>query len=324
MRGYFLRTNLSLLWMCLILITTGGCIPWSSSTSGNLTTFRNDGNIYNGGKWSPDGHWFAASIFPGHTIQFFSPDGQVKSTWQSGCNLGGLDTNFSWVADGRLSCFIANEPPLPKLVELDQGGHVKKSTQITVPIPSTPIVFDFAWNPHHYWLATITSGQSGDSSALLYVSDLAGHRLIQPMRIDGLDETMTWSPDGTTLAITQQSGEVLLLTMQQTVPGKLAIVKTRRLAVGTPADENVAWSPSGHWLVCRHRTYEGEDYLFLVAIDGSGKQVKLTSSTTDGQLGFPAWSPDGKQLIVSRISPADSVLLSLDIATLLKQKGVKP
>ncbi len=102
----------------------------------------------------------------------------------------------------------------------------------------------------------------------------------------------------------------------------VAIVKTRRLAAGTDYLQNVAWSPSGRWLVCRHATYESEDYLFLLATDGSGKQVKLTSSTTDGQLDYPAWSPDGKQLIVSRVS--DGALLSLDIATLLKQKGVQP
>ena len=34
------------------------------------------------------------------------------------------------------------------------------------------------------------------------------------------------------------------------------------------------------------------------------------------------WSPDGKQLIVSRVS--DGSLMSLDIARLLKQKGVTP
>jgi Tol biopolymer transport system component len=320
MRGHCLRITLSLLWMCLILITTGGCITFSPSSSENLAPFSNDGNNYSGGKWSPDGHWLAASIFPRDTMQLFSPDGQVKSTWQSGCDLGGLGTNFSWVADGRMSCFIANEHPLLKLVKLDQNGHAKKDTQITVPIQSTSIVYDFQWNPHHFWLATIANGKPGDSSTLLYLSDLEGHHLIQPLSIDGLQ--LTWSPDGTTLAIVEQSGDVLLLTMQQTGKGKLAIVKTRRLAAGTDYLQNVAWSPSGSWLVCRHVTYESEDYLFLLATDGSGKQVKLTSSSKDGQLDYPAWSPDGKQLIISRVS--DGALLSLDIATLLKEKGVKP
>jgi hypothetical protein len=76
------------------------------------------------------------------------------------------------------------------------------------------------------------------------------------------------------------------------------------------------WSPSGLGLICRHSSYESEDYLFLLAADGSGKQVKLTSSITDGQLDFPAWSPDGKQLIVSRVS--DGELMSLNITEVLK------
>ena len=323
MRRDLLRITASLLWICLIAMSQVSCMPFSPSTSSDLTTFVEDGNIYNGGKWSPDGHWFAAGIFPSDTIQIFSSDGQAKGTWQSGCDLEGRSTNFSWLADGRLSCFLMHEPTQLKLVALDQSGQVKASTQIPVPIPAA-LVYDLAWNPHHDWLATFSYGPSADSPPLVYLSDLAGHLLMQPIPMNGADDTMSWSPDGTTLAMTQRNGDVLLLTMQQTAPEKVTMVKTHRLAVGTPPDENVAWSPSGRWLVCRHRTYESEDYLFLLATDGSGKQVKLTSSTTDGQLSFPAWSPDGKQLIVARISPTDSVLLSLDIATLLKQKGVKP
>ena len=143
MQGYTFRVTSSLLWMCLILMSMVSCMPFSASASSNLTTFVNDGNIYNGGKWSPDGHWFAASIFPSDTIQIFSSDGQAKGTWQSGCDLEGRSTNFSWVADGRLSCFLANEPTQLKLVALDQNGQVRTSTQIMVPIPAT-LVYDLA------------------------------------------------------------------------------------------------------------------------------------------------------------------------------------
>ncbi len=81
MQGSTLRIISGLLWMCLILLLMVSCMPFSPSTSSDLTTFVNDGNIYNGGKWSPDGHWFAAGIFPSDTIQFFSPDGQTKGTF---------------------------------------------------------------------------------------------------------------------------------------------------------------------------------------------------------------------------------------------------
>ncbi len=46
------------------------------------------------------------------------------------------------------------------------------------------------------------------------------------------------------------------------------------------------------------------------------------SWSPDGQLAFPSWSPDGKRLIVTRAS--DGALLSLDIAAVLKEKGVQP
>ncbi len=160
----------------------------------------------------------------------------------------------------------------------------------------------------------------GENARTLYLSDLHGQSLISPMSVNAGE--LAWSPDGTILALVEQNGDVVSMKVQQTAMGRLLLTQTQQLAVGTAAYENVAWSPSGRWLVCRHGSYEGEDYLFLLATDGSGKQVKITSSTTDGQLAYPAWSPDGKQLIVSRAS--DGALMSLDIATLLKQKGVKP
>lgn len=314
-------TGSTFLAIFLILVISLFYIP-VHSYSGRIIPFADDGNFASGGKWSPDGHWFAAAIFPSDTMQFFSPDGQVKNTWQSGCDLEGSGTNFSWVADGRMSCFIANEQPLLKLVELDQDGHVKKSTQITVPMSSASIVFDLAWNPHHFWLATITDGQPAGSSTLLYLSDLTGHRLIQPMQIDG--EQLAWSPDGTTLALVKEDGNIDLITVQEVEMGKLVLKKERTLLAGTATFENIAWSPSGHWLVCRHGTYESEDYLFLLATDGSGRRVKITSSFAIGQLTSPAWSPDGKQLIVSTVFIADNMLMSLNMVEILAEKGIKP
>lgn len=177
------------------------------------------------------------------------------------------------------------------------------------------------WNPQHFWLATIADSSAGGGiSPTLYLSDLQGHQLLVPRPVNAQD--LAWSPDGTQLGLVDQNGDVMLLRIQQLSVDKLTITRTITLKAGTTTDEGLAWSPSGHWIVCRHGSYQSEDYLFLLATDGSGKQVKLTSSTTDGQLAYPAWSPDGKQLIVSQVS--DGSLMSLDIASLLKQKDVTP
>jgi len=309
------------MWMCLILITTMGCMSSPSSSSDHLTPFSHDEHNYSGGKWSPDGRWFAASIFPKEIIQLFSSNGQAVSTL-AGCDLPGLGTNIAWLPDGHISCFTGDTPTTRrlKIVELDQQGYAKTSTQITLPLTPGVFVNDLGWSPHHFWLATLADSQPGEISPTLYLTDLEGHNLISPLSIKG--EQLAWSPDGTTLALVLSNGDVALLKAKQTASGTLEVTKIRQLAAGTPVDEKVAWSPSGRWLVCHHRTYESEDYLFLLATDGLGKHVKLTSSITDGHLGDPAWSPDGKQLIVSRVS--DGALMSLDIAAVLKAKGVEP
>jgi Tol biopolymer transport system component len=310
--------RVSLLWMCLIVGTTASCL---SSSSGSLTPFSSDGNGYNAGAWSPDGHWLAVEGSDAMVIALFSATGQSVNYLHLGCELGAGEEDFAWLPDGRISCYRAGSASVLHLFTLNRSGQSIHENTIPVPVALNAFIYGLQWNPRHFWLATLADSTPGTTTPTLYVSDLAGHRLLAPLALDGAQE-MTWSPDGSTLAVVEQSGDVVLLTLQQEVTGKLAVTRTRTLAVDTASDERVLWYPSGRWLLCRHGTYTGEDYLFLLATDGSGKQVKLTSSTTDGQLVAVAWSPDGKQLIVARAS--DGVLMSLDIAKLLKAKGVKP
>lgn len=320
-RSFFPHILKGMLWMSLLLLISVGC---SSPSSSALTPFSADGTGYNGGQWSPNGYWFAASKYDGDigNLQLFSSQGQLVSSWQSGCYISGDGRAFSWLLDGQLSCFVGNAPPLLKLMEFDQQGHVKKNTQITVPLTSGTAVYDFQWNPRHFWLATIAESQPGNGLRTLYVSNFEEHNLMQPMQINA--DQVVWSPDGTMLALTQPNGDIVLLNVHQAPNGMLLVTPLRQLAAGASDIGNLSWSPSGRWLVCRHASYNSEDYLFLYATDGSGRMVKLTSSTTDGQLDNPAWSPDGKQLVVAQIAMSGNVLMKLDMVSLLKEKGVTP
>jgi len=299
-------------------LALGSC---SSSFAGNFASFSRDGQNYDGGQWSPDGQRFAAPVFDSGAIQLFTPTGQAVSTLQTGCGPFSVVRFVAWLPNGQLSCFWSNNPPVLEVISLNQHAQVEKQAYVSFPILPETSIYDMQWNPRHDWLATIGESSPGNGLVtLLYLSDLTGHNLMTPLR--GNAASLAWSPDGTKLAVVQRDGTIVVYQVEQLSPGKLAMIKLRTLAPGTSPGDTITWSPSGHWIVCRHGTYTGEDYLFLLATDGSGKQVQVTSSTTDGQLDYPAWSPDGKQLIVGKV--ADNSLMALNIQAILQEKDVEP
>ncbi len=319
MRSQCHRVEIGLLAVLLLVIEI--CASCGASSSSYLTPFSHDGKNYNGGEWSPNGQWFAAPVFNSNTIQLFSSTGQVINTLNTGCGPFSVVREVAWLPDGQLSCFWGNNPPLLQVITLNQQGRIEKQRQIPFPIVPGTTVYDMQWNPHHYWLATIAESEPGNGVVtMLYLSDLAGHNLLAPLQ--GNAQSLAWSPDGTKLAVVQRNGTIILYQVKQQTPSQLTMTRLRVLTPGTSPGDSITWSPSGRWIVCRHGSYTGEDYLFLLATDGSGKQVKITSSTTDGQLDFPAWSPNGKQLIVGRVS--DNSLMSLDIESILKAKRIEP
>lgn len=305
---------------CVLLISACSTFP-STSSDGNLAPFSRDGNSYNGGQWSPNGQWFAATVDSTNTIHLFSPNGQLMHT-VTHCVLSGLGTDFAWTPDNRLSCLTSHSSQL-QLFTLSQQGAIQKTTYIPIPVAPGTLDRNLQWNPHHFWFAILSESAPGSADSFLYISDMSGHSLLSPFNAHDAQE-LAWSPDGKTLALTEPTGDITLLSFQQQPSGKLAITQTRILHAGASDIGNLAWSPSGRWLVCRHASYNSEDYLYLFATDGSGKQIQITSSTTDGQLDFPAWSPDGKQLIVAQIAITGNTLMTFNIEQVLKEKGVQP
>jgi Tol biopolymer transport system component len=312
---------------------------WCLSGCGNssyLTAFISDyqGSHFDEGVWSPDSRWFAAATYDDTTnlgnVYLYAADGTLEKILKLDCYDPGLSL-LSWLPDGRISCIVEDHGPPGivgvdhlQMVEVNKQGQPGKRTVFSLPIELGALISSFQWNPRHLWLALIAATSPGSVSYSLYLSDAQGHALLQPIPVGTADTTMAWSPDGKLLALTQENGDITLLSVQQEANGKLTLTQTRSLQAGTSNQDTLTWSPSGKWLVCRHGTYTGEDYLFLLAADGSGKTVKLTSSNNDGQLANPNWSPDGKQLIVEHVDLAGGELLSLNIEQLLKEKHIQP
>lgn len=325
MRGKFLGRCLLMAWVMLTLVACSSTNFFSlSGRSTSIVSpqpFSHDGGWYTFTAWSPDGHWLAAPVYnDADRVRLYAPDGQIIGNWRSDCGVDVVMQTISWLSDGRMSCFYSGTDSTSSvwIATLDQSGQESSHTEIPLPLSSDGFIFSFQWNPRHNWLA-IVAGKN-ESQAWLHIFDLAGHQLLPPISDSGAGMVL-WSPDGKLLAMVEKE-DILLLNFQQTQEGKLLVQSEKKLVVQTPPEDTIAWSPSGHWLVCRHETYEGEDYLFLLATDGSGKQVQLTSSSRDGQLFNPSWSPDGKRLIMTHVG--DWSLFSLDMSSFFQQKKLVP
>jgi TolB protein len=104
-------------------------------------------------------------------------------------------------------------------------------------------------------------------------------------------DALSWSPDGTQLAVTlfNEPGPTQIALVPLGATGRQA----GRVLTSHPGGAvDPAWSPDGAWVA-----YAGHDgyAIEMYAVHPDGTTV--TRLTTDGQLSrSPAWSPDGRQL----------------------------
>ena len=125
----------------------------------------------------------------------------------------------------------------------------------------------------------------------------------------GGDEDVSWSPDGTQLAMTrnlmdpstsQTPVNIGIWLMQADGSGAHQVTLKKlicpNVCKGGAQDNRAAWSPDGERLVFLRDTYTSpEQYgIFTIAIDGSdlGRVTPETMNVDD-----PAWSPDGTLIV---------------------------
>ncbi len=114
--------------------------------------------------------------------------------------------------------------------------------------------------------------------------------------------TVAWSPDGRSIAVTSSIGGVRTISIIDTSDGSV-----RTLDVGVPAEE-VSWRPpDGRELMFLGR--ESPNFgLFLVARDGSDLR-EITLPDGDRTWIFPVgWLPSGERIAYHRLEPASNRL----------------
>ncbi len=199
----------------------------------------------------------------------------------------------AWSPDAQTLVFTRGGPGALELAAIGPGGLAA--------IPGGRGLSDASFSPDGSLLAAAQSARGPDNEALSNLVRLpASGGTPQPLTSGAFDWQPSWSPDGRWIAFTRSTisaatfrNSILLVPADGSAP-----------PVTVVADgEQPAWSPDSGWLVFRSsrdgngRTCFEECFvngeIYAARADGS-EQRRLT--TTTGDEGEPAWSPDGTRI----------------------------
>lgn len=156
------------------------------------------------------------------------------------------------------------------------------------------------WSPDGKRLV-FSSNRAGDFDLWLMFSDGTCQKRITSGIMDELDPA--WSPDGTKIAfVSYPENELSEIYVMEIATGEV-----KRLTVAPGVDGKPAWSPdgtkiafvsnrSGHFEIYTMNSVDGSDQL---TIPGTKLVKGKTYNVTEGVLGGPAWSPDGRKIAFS-------------------------
>jgi TolB protein len=234
----------------------------------------------------------------------FVKDGDLWVLDSSGAHplaTGGTFSQPSWAPDGGSLAYVYRGTNFADIFTTDEQGQ----SQTRLTNSQSTILDNNDWNLRPTWspdgkLIVFVSDRNSafPTLSLMNAADGSGRRVLStPGLQEEAVDAVSWSPDGTQLAVTlfNEPGPTQIALIPLGTTGTLGTTGRPLGHVLTTLSGGAfdpAWAPDGTWLAFAGRDGFAID-LFAVQSDGTS----LTRLTNDGLLArSPAWSPDGRQL----------------------------
>jgi TolB protein len=231
---------------------------------------------------------------PGRVL--FVKDGDLW-VWQDGgarqLGSGGTWSQPSWAPSGGYLAYVYRGTNFADIFVTDDQGQSQlrlTDSQSTI-LENNDWNFRPTWSPDGKQIAFVSDRAT--TFPVLYLMDAADGTGVRRLPVPGVPQegmdALSWSPDGTQIAVT---------VFNEPGPSQIAVIplssrQTGKVLTTLPGGAlDPAWSPDGAWLA-----YAGHDggslEVRVVRADGTSDQAL----TQDGAFArAPVWSPDGRHL----------------------------